>query len=147
MRWRALVGSTYALAVPSRDSRQAPVVVGRLIAALTEQAALDVAIERLTRFHPGAQIFLFDAQGRTVWTAFDPTPDELELLRLGLNLLEQHQQDPAPLVLRGASGHFTALVLDAERTLGAVVLLRPRRRPPAEARVKRSAPPRATWRQ
>lgn len=38
-----------------------------------EEASLDVAIERLTTFHPGNQIFIFGANGTPFWRGFSPT--------------------------------------------------------------------------
>jgi hypothetical protein len=112
------------------------------------QAALDVAIERLTTFHPGRQLFIFGAEGVPFWSHFEPSPAELELLTRALSVLEQAESKPAPLTVRGASGQFTAMVLDAERTLFAVIILAPAKRLPDESRVSRSRPPPelATWR-
>lgn len=100
-----------------------------------QQAALDVAIERLCTFHPANQIFIFGPQAEPFWSHFDPMPGELELLRLALTAIEQREHEPAPSVIGGPSGHFTAMVLDAERTLFAVIMLRKGPRSPAETRV------------
>ena len=112
------------------------------------QAALDVAIERLTVFNPGRQFFIFGAKGVPFWSHFEPKPSELEVLSRALSVLEAAESRPAPLTVRGASGQFTAMVLDAERSLFAVVLLMPSRRLPDETRVAKSqVPPQvATWR-
>lgn len=64
-------------------------------------------------------------------------------------MLEDAEVRPAPLTVRGASGQFTAMVLDAERSLFAVVLLLPTKRMPGEARVRRTQQPPAplaSWR-
>ena len=112
------------------------------------QAALDVAIERLTTFHPGRQLFIFGEKGEPFWAHFEPSHSELEVLTRALSVLEEAEHRPAPLTVRGASGQFTAMVLDAERSLFAVVLLTPAKRMPGEARVARGQPPAAlaSWR-
>jgi hypothetical protein len=112
------------------------------------QAALDVAIERLTSLHPGRQLFVFGEKGEPFWSHFEPTPTELELLTRALSVLEEAEVRPAPLTVRGASGQFTAMVLDKERSLFAVVLLVPAKRLPGEARVARAVVPQqlAAWR-
>jgi hypothetical protein len=107
------------------------------------QAALDVAIERLTTFHPGRQLFIFGEKGEPFWAHFEPSHSELEVLTRALSVLEEAEVRPAPLTVRGASGQFTAMVLDAERSLFAVVLLTPAKRMPGEARVARAQPPAA----
>ena len=104
---------------------------------LVVQAALDVAIERLTRQHPGRQFFIFGAKGDPFFAHFEPSTSELELLNRALSVLEKAETRPAPLLVRGASGQFTAMVLDAERSMFAVVLWTPATRKPAEARVDR----------
>ena len=104
---------------------------------LVVQAALDVAIERLTRLHPGRQFFIFGAKGDPFFAHFEPSAAELELLNRALSVLEKSETRPAPFTVRGASGQFTAMVLDAERSLFAVVLLIPAKRMPGEARVDR----------
>ncbi len=108
---------------------------------LVSQAALDVAIERLTTFHPHAQLFVFGPKGDPFWSQFTPSAEELELLTRALSVLEANESRPAPLTVRGASGQFSAMVLDAERTLFAVVVLVPMKRLPDETRVSRRAPP------
>lgn len=114
---------------------------------LVAQAALDVAIERLTTLHPGRQLFVFGQKGEPFWAHFTPNPTELELLTRALSVLEEAETRPAPLTVRGASGQFTAMVLDAERSLFAVVLLVPAKRLPGETRVARAqVPVEATWR-
>lgn len=99
------------------------------------QAALDVAIERLCTFHPASQIFIFGPEAEPFWSHFEPLQSELELLKLALTAIEQRETSPAPLVFQGPSGHFTAMVLDAERTLFAVIMIRKMPRSPAETRV------------
>lgn len=98
------------------------------------QAALDVAIERLTTLHPARQLFVFGEKGEPFWARFEPSDAELEVLKRALSVLEETEQKPAPLTVRGASGQFTAMVLDAERSLFAVVLMMPARRLPSEKR-------------
>lgn len=122
--------------------------MNRLEAMLVRQAMLDVAIERLMHLHPGRQVFVFGEKGDPFWAHFEPTPAELELLTRALSVLEEAENRPAPLTVRGASGQFTAMVLDAERSLFAVVLLAPSKRLPGEARVKRVEVPApiAAWR-
>lgn len=115
---------------------------------LVAQAALDVAIDQLTALYPGRQLFIFGDKGEPFWAHFEPNPTELEVLTRALSVLEAAEARPAPLIIRGASGQFTAMVLDAERSLFAVVLLVPAKRMPGEARVGRvQAPPQlSTWR-
>lgn len=79
-------------------------------------------------------MFVFGPLGDPMWTPWPPTAHELELFRLGLVLLEQHEGRPAPLSVKGMSGLYTAIVLDAERTLMAVVIHKPRPKKPAEDR-------------
>lgn len=110
---------------------------GALLSQLVAQAALDVAIERLTTLHPGRQFFIFGEKGEPFFAHFEPHQAELEVLRRALSVLEETEAKPAPLTVRGASGQFTAMVLDAERTLFAVVLLVPLKRLPGEARAAR----------
>lgn len=112
------------------------------------QAALDVAIERLTTLHPGRQLFIFGEKGEPFWAHFEPSQIELELLTRALSVLEGVATRPAPLTVRGASGQFTAMVLDAERSLFAVVLPVPSKRMPGEARTARAQVPQqvASWR-
>lgn len=107
------------------------------------QAALDVAIERLTVLHPARQLFIFGEKGEPFWARFEPSHAELEVLKRALSVLEEAEQKPAPLTVRGASGQFTAMVLDPERSLFAVVLLSPARRLPGEKRAP--AKPQASW--
>lgn len=110
-------------------------------------AAVDVAVERLLGLHPHAQFFVFGPEGEPFWARFATTEEELALLRLALVLIEQTTR-PAPFTVRGASGRFSAMVLDAERTLFAVVLLSPARRLPGEAKVGHTTAPSslASWR-
>lgn len=117
------------------------------VAKLIAQAAVDVAAERLTRLHPTSQVFVFGAEGEPFWARWAPFPAELETLRRALVLLEEQAGREAPLTVRGAAGDFSALVLDAERTLFAVVLMASSPRLPAETRPTRRAPPELTsWR-
>lgn len=112
------------------------------------QAALDVAIEGLTVLHPGSQLFIFGEKGEPFWAQFEPSHAELEVLTRALSVLEDADGRPAPLTVRGASGQFTAMVLDAERSLFAVVLLVPPKRMPGETRVGRVQAPAqlSSWR-
>lgn len=113
-----------------------------LVEKLVSQAALDVAVERLLGMHPGAQFFVFGEAGEPFWVHFAPTDEEIEQLTRALSVLEQAEHRPAPLTAKGASGQFTAMVLDAERTLFAVVLTKPGKKLSGEARVgSRKAPP------
>ena len=107
------------------------------------QAALDVAIERMSTQHPAQQSFVFGPKGEPFWAHFAPRPDELELLTRALSVLEDCESRPAPLTIRGASGQFTAMVLDQERSLYLVLLSKPTARAPAEARARRTPPPEA----
>ncbi|MDP2269279.1 MAG: hypothetical protein Q8K32_01035 [Archangium sp.] len=115
---------------------------------LVVQAALDVAVERLTRLYPRRQFFIFGAKGDPFFAHFEPSLAELELLNRALFVLEKSETRPAPFVVRGASGQFTAMVLDAERSLFAVVLWIPANRKPGETRVDRVQGPvqAPTWR-
>lgn len=100
-----------------------------------DEAALDVAIERLTHFHPGHQIFIFGPEGAPFWSRFRPDAAELELLTLATSALEARAgKAEAPLSIQSATGAFTAFILDGEETLFAVVLLKSRARGPAEDR-------------
>lgn len=110
---------------------------GALFSQLVAQAALDVAIERLTTLHPGRQFFIFGEKGEPFFAHFEPHQAELEVLRRALCVLEELETRPAPLTVRGASGQFTAMVLDAERSLFAVVLMVPLKRLPGETRTGR----------
>ena len=73
--------------------------------------------------------------GVALWTAFEPTAEDLALLSLGRVAIQLATDRPAPCVIKGASGHFIAMVLDAERTLFAVVITKPHRRNPIDTRV------------
>jgi len=96
-----------------------------------EEAALDVAIERLTTFHPGNQIFIFGAEGKPFWARFKPDAYELDVLKLATSALEDRSaKGKAPLTFQSATGTYTAFILDAEETLFAVVLMRLRPRNP-----------------
>jgi hypothetical protein len=106
---------------------------------LVVQAALDVAIERLTKLYPARQFFVFGEKGEPFWAQFEPTTIELEVLTRALSVLEERENEPAPLTVRGVSGQFTAMVLDAERSLFAVVLIRASTRIPGERRAGRSS--------
>ena len=77
-----------------------------------DEAALDVAIERLTHFHPGHQIFIFGPEGAPFWSRFRPDAAALEA-RSG--------RGEAPLTFQRASGAFIAFILDAEERLFALV--------------------------
>lgn len=98
-------------------------------------AALDVAIERLSRQHPDAQLFIFGPEGRPFWARIRVTDEELEWLRRAIAELEAHETSHArPFVLTPVGLPLTAMALDAEGELYAVVLSS--NRPlPAEHRV------------
>jgi hypothetical protein len=102
---------------------------------LVMQAALDVAVDRLLAEFPASQFFVFGQAGEPFWVHFAPTHEELGLLTRALSVLEQVEHQPAPLSVRGASGQFSAMVLDAERSLFAVVLSAPMKKGSGEARV------------
>lgn len=102
---------------------------------LLAQAALDVAVERICTLHPGNQSFIFGRDRIVLWSAFDPTAEDNSLLSLGRVAIQLNADTPAPCVIKGASGHFIAMVLDAERTLFAVVIKKPQRRNPIDMRV------------
>jgi hypothetical protein len=101
------------------------------------QAALDVAIERMTTLYPSQQSCVFGGKGDPFWAHFQPTREEVEVLTRALSVLEGVASTPAPLTVRGASGQFTAMVLDEERTLFLVLLAKSSPRPSAEARARR----------
>ncbi len=105
---------------------------------LVADAMLDVAVERLTTFHPGCQIFIFGPDGDPFWAHYQPDERELVVLELATKHLEQKENAVAPLSFTGSTGLYTAYVLDAEHTLFAVVLARKGPRPPAEAKVSRA---------
>ncbi|MCC6332695.1 MAG: hypothetical protein IT380_01755 [Myxococcales bacterium] len=87
-----------------------------------DEATLDVCIERLTRQHPRAQLFIFHARGEPFWARFAPTPGELEVLPEALSLIERAlETGTAPLTGAEPGGRFTFLVVDAEATWFAVV--------------------------
>ncbi|MBL8915378.1 MAG: hypothetical protein JNM17_32035 [Archangium sp.] len=102
---------------------------------LLAQAALDVAIERICTLHPGNQSFVFGRDQTVLWTAFEPTAEDQSLFSLGRIAIQLNVDTPAPCVIKGASGHFIAMVLDAERKLFAVVIKKPQRRNPIDTRV------------
>ncbi|MGV3621743.1 MAG: hypothetical protein ACO1OB_13040 [Archangium sp.] len=102
---------------------------------LIAEAAIDVAVERMTTLHPGHQIFVFGPEGDPMWSHYEPDETELDVFRLALTHLEQQKGRPAPLSITGATGLYTAFVLDDAHTLFSVVLSRPRPRRPAEAKV------------
>jgi hypothetical protein len=110
------------------------------LAQQVSQAAFDVAVERMTTLHAAHQAFVFGPDGAPFWAQFAPTPAELELLEAALTALEAREAEPAPLTARDASGQFTAMVLDAERSLFAVLLTKAPARLPGEARAAREAP-------
>jgi hypothetical protein len=119
---------------PARTIAQTSAVTPLDFRSVT-QAALDVAIERLTALHPEKQLFIFGEKGEPFWARFEPSHAELEVLKRALSVLEEAEhRPPAPLTVRGASGQFTAMVLDAERSWFAVVLMSPVRRLPSERR-------------
>lgn len=95
---------------------------GRAMASEIDEAALDVCIERLSRQHPRAQLFIFKAAGEPFWARFAPTPAELALLESALGSIERAlESQPAPLTGQDAGGRFSFLVVDAEATWFAVV--------------------------
>lgn len=98
-------------------------------------AAFDVAIERMTTLHPTHQAFVFGPKGERFGAQFPPNAEELELLERALIVLEEREAERAPMTVRGASGQFTAMVLDAERTVFAVLLTAPAKRLSSEVRV------------
>jgi hypothetical protein len=110
------------------------------------EAAFDVAIERMKTLYPSQQSFVFGEKGDPFWAHFQPTQEEVELLTRALSVLEGVALTPAPLTVRGASGQFTAMVLDAERTLFLVLLAKSSPRPLAEARARRVPDSLSTWR-
>ncbi|MBL8921529.1 MAG: hypothetical protein JNJ54_21895 [Myxococcaceae bacterium] len=97
-------------------------------------AALDVAIERLCRQHPGDQIFIFGPEGSPFWARAQVRDGELDWLRKAISALQAHESRHArPFVLSPAGLPLTVMALDAEGELYAVVLST-RRQLPAEQR-------------
>lgn len=86
-------------------------------------AALDVAIERLCRQHPDDQIFIFGPEGTPFWARAGVSDGELEWLRRAITALEAHEERHSrPFVLALPGLPVTAMALDAEGELYAVVL-------------------------
>lgn len=87
------------------------------------EAALDVAIERLSRAHASRQVFIFGPDGQPFWAKEQVRQGELEWLRRAVTLLEQHEASHArPFVMTPAGLPLTVMALDAEGQLYAVVL-------------------------
>lgn len=92
------------------------------MASEIDEATLDVCIERLTRQHPRAQLFIFTATGDPFWARYAPNPLELSLLPTALRTIERALESrPAPLTGQDVGRRFSFLVLDADATWSAVV--------------------------
>lgn len=100
-----------------------------------QDAAVDVAVVQLSAQFPDCQVFLFGPKGERFWAKESVARAELEWLERAITSLEQHEANhPRPFVVAPLGQPFTAMALDAEGTLYAVVLTQ-RRSPSAEARV------------
>lgn len=87
-----------------------------------DEATLDVCIERLTRQHPRAQLFIFKGAGDPFWARYAPEPFELTLLPTALRTIERAlESQAAPLTGQDVGGRFSFLVVDADATWFAVV--------------------------
>jgi hypothetical protein len=87
-----------------------------------DEATLDVCIERLTRRHPRAQLFIFKGTGDPFWARYAPEPFELTQLSTALRTIERALESrPAPLTGQDVGKRFSFLVLDADATWFAVV--------------------------
>lgn len=92
------------------------------MASAIDEATLDVCIERLTRQHPRAQLFIFKQAGDPFWARFTPDPAELTLLPTALRTIERAlESQPAPLTGQDVGRRFSFLVVDAEASWFAVV--------------------------
>ncbi len=86
-------------------------------------AALDVAIERLSRRYVDQQVFIFGPEGTPFWAKDPVVAGELEWLKRGVAVIERFEERQArPFVVSPLGAPFTAMALDAEGELYAVVL-------------------------
>jgi hypothetical protein len=86
-------------------------------------AALDVAIERLSRSNVNRQVFIFGPDGQPFWAKERVLAGELEWLRRAITILEKHEAShPRPFVMTPPGLPLTVMALDAEGQLYAVVL-------------------------
>lgn len=109
------------------------------------EAALDVAIERLSRSNVNRQVFIFGPDGQPFWAKERVLSGELEWLRRAISLLEKHEAShPRPFVMTPPGLPVTVIALDAEGQLYAVVLSTTRNAS-AEQRVSRSTLPVEPW--
>jgi len=87
------------------------------------EAALDVAIERLSRSNVSRQVFIFGPDGQPFWAKERVLAGELEWLRRAITILEKHEAShPRPFVMMPPGLPLTVMALDAEGQLYAVVL-------------------------
>ena len=101
---------------------------GWVMAGEIDQAAFDATVEALPRLYPGRQVFVFGPLGEPMWSCRDISDAELRVFRQALPVLDEAIE--APWSGRHPSGQFTALILDADRTLFAVVIHDARVAPP-----------------
>lgn len=98
-------------------------------------AAFDVAVERLGHLHPSNQVFVFSADGELFWANQAVRSGQLDELRDALLFIEQVERTHRrPFSVAGPSRQYSALALDAEGDLYAVVLVATR--PPLAAEVR-----------
>jgi hypothetical protein len=110
------------------------------------EAALDVAIERLSRANANRQVFIFGPDGQPFWAKEPVSASELEWLRRAIALLEKHEERHArPFVMTPTGLPLTVMALDAEGQLYAVVLSSSRNAS-AERRAGRDVRPSGVWR-
>lgn len=99
------------------------------------QAALDVASEWAQRLYPGHQVFVFGPKGTPFWAKRPVADGELVVLRRAVEFLERQNETRAkPYAASAESGLFSAMALDAEGELFAVVVHRGAKGLPAEVR-------------
>ncbi len=99
------------------------------------QAALDVASNWARRKFPRQQVFVFGPKGTPFWAKRPVADGELAVLRRAVDFLERQNQTRAkPYAASAESGLFSAMALDAEGELFAVVVHGGASRLPAEKR-------------
>jgi hypothetical protein len=99
------------------------------------QAAVDVASDWARRLYPGHQVFVFGPKGTPFWAKRPVVDGELVVLRRAVEFLERQNETRAkPYAANGESGLFSAMALDAEGELFAVVVHGGPKDLPAETR-------------
>lgn len=101
---------------------------------------MDVAVVQLCDQFPQCQIFIFGPQGERFWAKEAVVASELRWLETAVACIEQQEVTHSrPFVVAPPGQPFTAMALDAEGSLSAVVLIQPREAP---AEVRAGARPR-----